>query len=52
MTDIQSLKEMYLKIRLNFVSCNHLIGSTVTISTGTKELDFEFDTEGKFLRIV
>ena len=52
MTDIQALKQMYLKIGLNFSSCQTLVGHTVVIATETKEIHFEFDCDGKFIRIV
>lgn len=50
--NIDTLKQTFLEIGCNFCSCNTLIGSTVTIATESKELDFEFDNDGKFLRII
>lgn len=52
MTDLEKLKQTLLEIGCNFSSCNTLIGSTVSIATERKEIDFEFDTEGHFLRII
>lgn len=52
MTDLDNLKQTLQAIKCNFTSCNTLIGTTVTVATETKTLDFEFDTDGKYLRII
>ncbi len=51
-TDCLKLKHTLLEIGCNFCSCKTLIGDTVTVSTDVKTVDFEFDENGKFLRII
>lgn len=52
MTDLELLKHTLISIGCNFASCNTLIGHTMTVGTESKELDFEFDLEKKFIRVV
>lgn len=51
-TDCLKLKQTLLEIGCNFCSYKTLIGDTVTVSTDVKNMDFEFDENGKFLRII
>jgi hypothetical protein len=53
MTDLQQTKQHFLEIGLNFTSCTTLIGATITIyPDGQREVDFEYDMNGKFIRII
>ncbi|WP_159523743.1 hypothetical protein [Sunxiuqinia indica] len=53
MTDVEILKQLFLEIGCSFSGCSTLIGSTVTIKPDdNREVDFEFDQSGKFLRII
>lgn len=52
MTDIDILKQALIAIKCDFSSCTTFIGFTVTINTGIKTIDFEFDEDGDFMRII
>ena len=52
LSDCLKLKHTLLEIGCNFFSCKTLIGDTVTVTTEVKTMDFEFDKNGKFLRII
>lgn len=52
MNDFEKLKNTLKDIGCNFVSCQTLIGFDVEVQIEVKVLSFEFDNDGKFLRII
>jgi hypothetical protein len=48
MTDLERFKDTLKQMNCNFTSVNTLIGTTVSIYSDTKEVQFEFSPEGKF----
>ncbi len=53
MTDLDKTKQHFLDIGIPFSSCNTLIGSTISVyPDNQREVQFEYDKHGKFLRVI
>lgn len=53
MTDVDKYKQLFIDTGLNFTAVNTIFGvQVITIYAETKNIDFEFDSFGKFLRII
>lgn len=52
MTDADTIAQSFTRIKLRYTRVSTLIGETISITVDRKTVDFEFDTSGKFLRIV
>lgn len=52
MTDLDNLKQTLISIGCNYESCQTLIGYNITIKAESRELFFEFDENGEFLRVI
>jgi len=52
MTDFELLIQTLQSISCNFTTVNTIVGKTLSVYSETKEMMFEFDTEGNFLRTI
>lgn len=53
MTDFEILKKTFKDIGCNYLSTQTLIGVTIIVPiNNSKEVHYEFDTQGNFIRVI